>query len=109
MIIGTLAESFFTASTIASGTSHVVRSPELLSDPFVQKIALIIFVCAIIHTFLVGQFIKFSHRFKQDSMSYKFCHILGEVEAVFGIWALILIFIMAALHGQADVFNYLEI
>jgi len=80
----------------------------LLSDPLVQKIALVIFVLAIIHTFMVGKFIKLSHRFSHDSMSYRFCHILGEVEAVFGIWALILVFVMAGLHGQADVFNYLE-
>ncbi|MCM8525862.1 MAG: putative Na+/H+ antiporter, partial [Lentisphaeraceae bacterium] len=69
---------------------------------------LVIFALAITHTFLVSKFLKLSHRFPHESISHKLCHILGEVEAVFGIWALFLIFIMAGMHGKTDVFNYLQ-
>jgi hypothetical protein len=103
-----LAISDFFPNILASGAAHYTRTPSLMSDPIVQKAALIIFVSAIVHTFMVGKIIKFSHRFKKDSMSYRLMHILGEVEAVFGIWALILVFVMAFLHGKADVFNYLQ-
>ncbi|MCM8533217.1 MAG: putative Na+/H+ antiporter [Lentisphaeraceae bacterium] len=93
---------------MASAVSHFYKSPNLMIDPFTQKLALVIFALAITHTFLVNKFLKLSHRFPHDSISHKLCHILGEVEAVFGIWALFLVFIMAAMHGKADVFNYLQ-
>jgi hypothetical protein len=98
----------FMPSLASGGTTHFTRPPELLLDPTIQKIALVIFALAICHTFLVGKFLKFSHRFKKESVSYKLCHILGEVEAVFGIWALLLIFIMAGMFGQSEVLNYLQ-
>lgn len=98
----------FIPNVVAAGATHFTRPPALMSDPLVQKIALAVFVLAICHTFMVSKFIKLSHNYKKDSMSYKFLHILGEVEAVFGIWALILVFVMAFLHGKQDVFNYLQ-
>ena len=91
----------------AGGSSHYTKLPALMSDPVVQKIALAIFALAICHTFMVSKFLKLSHKYPHDSVSYKVCHILGEVEAVFGIWALILIFIMAGMYGEAEVKNYL--
>lgn len=94
--------------TMASGVTHFYKSPNLMLDPFTQKLALIIFALAITHTFVVNKFLKLSHRFPHESISHKLCHILGEVEAVFGIWALLLVFIMAAMHGKTDVFNYLQ-
>ena len=95
-------------STVAAGVSHYFKPPELMSDPLTQKIALVVFALAITHTFLVSKFLKLSHRFPHESISHKLCHVLGEVEAVFGIWALLLIFIMAGMHGKADIFNYLK-
>ena len=102
--------SFFNsgAHTLAAGATHFFKPPNLMSDPFTQKLALVIFALAITHTFLVNKFLKLSHRFPHESVSHKLCHILGEVEAVFGIWALILIFAMCGMHGNADVFHYLQ-
>lgn len=96
------------AYTLGAGVTHFFKPPNLMTDPFTQKLALVIFALAITHTFLVSKFLKLSHRFPHESISHKLCHILGEVEAVFGIWALILIFAMCGLHGKTDVFNYLE-
>ena len=92
-------------SVLAAGGGSYTKLPAMMSDPTVQKIALIIFALAIIHTFMVNKFLKLSHRFPHDSISYKSMHILGEVEAVFGIWALVMIFIMAGMYGQGEVLN----
>lgn len=98
----------FFSGILAAGGSTYSRPPALMSDLTVQWAALIIFGLAICHTFMAGKILKLSHKFKHDSMSYRLMHILGEVECVFGIWALILVFIMAGLHGKTDVFDYLQ-
>lgn len=68
-------------------------------------LATLIFILAIVHTFLTSKFLSISHRLQQqhdklkargevpkNSVSHKaeICHFLGEVEAVFGIWAVAL-------------------
>ena len=77
-------------------------------------VATIIFICAIIHTFLAGHFMKLSHKFEhhhqsiikgegrsacakpqhdaEDDVSFKahLFHFLGEIEAIFGIWVIAL-------------------
>jgi len=70
-------------------------------EPF-NLIASLIFLCAIIHTFLTGRFMVIAHRWAhdheekikkglapRDSVHHgaEIFHFLGEVEAVFGIWA----------------------
>jgi hypothetical protein len=70
-------------------------------EPF-NLIASLIFLCAIIHTFLTGRFMVIAHRWThdheekikkglapRDSVHHgaEIFHFLGEVEAVFGIWA----------------------
>ncbi len=68
-------------------------------------LATLIFILAIVHTFLTSKFLSISHHLQQqhdklkargeapkNSVSHKaeICHFLGEVEAVFGIWAVAL-------------------
>jgi len=77
-------------------------------------VATIIFICAILHTFLSGYFIEMAHHHEkahqkkieemgltgqakphddaEDDVSFKanLFHFLGEVEAVFGIWVIAL-------------------
>ncbi len=52
-----------------------------------QILATIIFAIAILHTFSVGYFQRLAHRYPEGSIGENLCHFLGEVEAVFGIWA----------------------
>ena len=74
-------------------------------EPF-NLVASLIFLCAIIHTFLTGRFMVISHRWShdheekikkglapRDSVHHgaEVFHFLGEVEAVFGIWAAALV------------------
>ncbi len=74
-------------------------------QPF-NLIASLIFLCAIIHTFLTGRFMVIAHRWThdheekikkklvpRDSVHHgaEMFHFLGEVEVVFGIWAAALV------------------
>ena len=52
-----------------------------------QVVAATLFAIAILHTFSASAFHRLGHRYpKHDGLF----HILGEVEAVFGIWSIIL-------------------
>ena len=72
--------------------------------PF-NLVATLIFLCAIIHTFLTSKFLAIGHKWEHDHEKKKkqglvdkhsvhqgaeLFHFLGEVEAVFGIWAIAL-------------------
>ena len=72
--------------------------------PF-NLVATLIFLCAIIHTFLTSKFLAIGHNWEHDHAAKKkqglvnkhsvhpgaeLFHFLGEVEAVFGIWAIAL-------------------
>ncbi len=82
-------------------------------EPF-NLAALLIFFCAIVHTFLASKFMTISHKWEQkhekkvmqgladkDSVHYGagLFHFLGEVEVIFGVWALAL---LAAIIGFFD-------
>jgi len=67
----------------------------------VELVGTILFACAVLHTFLVSKFEKMAHRYPEGSMGENFFHFLGEVEAVFGMWAAIFIGVFSALKGFA--------
>ena len=76
-------------------------------QPF-NLVALVIFFLAIVHTFLAGSIMELSHKVQHDyiekriqqglagtehqdvSFLGKLLHFLGEIEAIFGIWVLVL-------------------
>ena len=61
------------------------------TDSTIQYIALVIFVLALGHTFAAKQFERLSHRFPRHAGLF---HLLGEIEVVFGFWAIVLILVM---------------
>jgi len=65
----------------------------------VQLVGTILFVCAVLHTFLVSKFEHLAHKYPKGSMGENIFHFLGEVEAVFGMWAAILIGYMSVTQG----------
>lgn len=69
-----------------------------------ELIATVLFGIAILHTFSVGFFQKWAHKFPSGSVGENLCHMLGEVEAVFGIWAAVFI----ACYGLIDGFAVYE-
>ncbi|MFC0349535.1 putative Na+/H+ antiporter [Undibacterium danionis] len=70
-----------------------------------ELIAAILFAIALLHTFATKQFERLAHRYPKHAGLF---HLLGEVEVVFGFWALVLIFCMAALVGGENALHYAE-
>ncbi len=65
----------------------------------IQIIGTVIFAIAVIHTFLVSKFQHMAHEYPEGSIRREFFHFLGEVEAVFGMWAYLFMGIYAAIEG----------
>ncbi len=89
--------------------------------PF-NLVATVIFFCAIIHTFLTSKFLAISHRWEHEHEEKKkqglvdrhsvhhgaeLFHFLGEVEAVFGIWAVALVGAIFFFYDWQTVVNYI--
>jgi hypothetical protein len=64
-----------------------------------------LFVLAILHTFLASRFERLAHRHPAHAGVW---HLLGEVETVFGFWALVLVLFLAAYSGMDSAVAYLE-
>jgi Putative Na+/H+ antiporter len=77
----------------------------LAPSPTLQSIALAIFLMALAHTFAAKQFERLSHRFPRHAGLF---HLLGEVEVVFGFWAIVLILAMGLLQGGDQALAYAE-
>ena len=71
----------------------------------IQLIASVIFAVAILHTFSVKFFKKLAHKYPRHE---KIFDMLGEVEIVFGFWAITLILIFFLLSGKIETLNYLN-
>ena len=105
-----------------------VLQHRLSAEPF-NGVALAIFLCAICHTFLTSKFRHLAHVAEEehaarcrrrrpgdsdgdgqpDEVSFKgqLFHFLGEVEAVFGIWAVVLAGAIAYRFGWEGVTGYI--
>ncbi|WP_295957674.1 putative Na+/H+ antiporter [Rhodoferax sp.] len=70
-----------------------------------QLAAAVLFGLALLHTFAASWFETLAHRYPLHSGLF---HILGEVEVVFGVWAFVLIVVMAVLGNGADALAYAE-
>ncbi|GAA4328782.1 putative Na+/H+ antiporter [Variovorax defluvii] len=76
-----------------------------MSDTLIQQIAAAIFVMALLHTFAAKQFERLSHRYPRHAGLF---HLLGEVEVVFGFWAIVLVLAMALTSGGGAALAYAE-
>ncbi len=76
-----------------------------MSPTLVQSIALVIFVVAILHTFSVKFFKSLAQKFPRH---HNIFDMLGEVEIVFGFWAIVLVLIIFFLLGKTETINYLN-
>lgn len=74
-------------------------------EPAVQVVAAIIFAVALVHTFAAKQFERLAHRYPRHAGLF---HLVGEVEVVFGFWAIVLVFVMAAMSGGDGALAYAE-
>lgn len=76
-----------------------------MSQALVQWFAAAVFAVALIHTFAARQFERLSHRFPRHA---GFFHLLGEVEVVFGLWAMVVVLGLAVLAGGSSALEYAE-
>lgn len=74
-------------------------------DQAIQYVALALFVMALAHTFAAKQFERLSHRYPGHAGLF---HLLGEVEVVFGFWAIVLIVAMGLMQGGKEALAYAE-
>lgn len=102
-----------------------------VAEPF-NVIATAIFLLAIVHTFLASRFLALSHACekqydaledeeiaagpdsrvarRRDRLQFRrmLYHFLGEVEAIFGIWAVPLMIAIISFHGWKTMVSYLN-
>ncbi len=99
-----------------------ILAQRIYKEPF-NIVALLIFICAIIHTLLSSFFIKLSHKREKlykglieagkvdkhsHSISAAVFHLLGEVEVVFGIWAIALAIAISAFYSWETFVTYVD-
>ena len=77
----------------------------MINATTINLVSAVIFVIAVVHTFSTKLFEHLAHQSKHHS---RFWHLLGEVEIVFGLWAMVLIGFMFALHDRTYAIQYLE-
>jgi Na+/H+ antiporter NhaD/arsenite permease-like protein len=70
-----------------------------------QLIGAVLFGVAILHTFMAKFFEGLAHRHPRHAGIW---HLLGEVEVVFGFWALILVLCMFFLFGKQEATDYID-
>lgn len=113
-----------------TGLSAILKN-RIAAEPF-NLLATILFAGAILHTFLAARFRHIAHHMEEKhkaqwwaavqaaekagapppretaSVGARLLHFLGEVEAVFGLWAVPLLILMVARLGQGTAVQYLE-
>ncbi|AVS76521.1 putative Na+/H+ antiporter [Paracidovorax cattleyae] len=75
------------------------------THPFAQGVSAAVFAVALLHTFAASQFERLSRRFPRHAGLF---HLLGEVEVVFGFWAIMLIALLALMQGGTKALAYAE-
>lgn len=71
----------------------------------IELLAAGLFALALLHTFAAKQIERLAHRFPRHGGVF---HLLGEVEVVFGLWAIVLVVSMALLSGVDAALGHAE-
>lgn len=77
----------------------------MASPSFIEIVATVIFAVAILHTFTTHYFERLAKLHPEHAGLW---HLLGEVEVVFGFWAMVLLIVIAINLGTRDALAYLE-
>jgi hypothetical protein len=77
----------------------------MMAQAVFQWVSAALFFVAILHTFSAVYFERLAHRCPAHAGVF---HLLGEVEAVFGTWAMILVIVMCFMIGPQDAVHYVE-
>jgi hypothetical protein len=76
-----------------------------MSDTALHWIAAALFALALIHTFSTKLFEHLAHTQPRHAGLW---HLLGEVEVVFGFWAMVLMVVMLIVAGRQEALGYLD-
>lgn len=71
----------------------------------IEWVAAFLFAVALVHTFAAKYFERLSYRYPKHAGMF---HLLGEVEVVFGFWAIVLVLCMAWLQDGKQAMAYAE-
>ncbi|MGA0610756.1 putative Na+/H+ antiporter [Caldimonas sp. KR1-144] len=71
----------------------------------IQLLGAVLFAVALVHTFSTKFFEQLAHTRPRHAGLW---HLLGEVEVVFGFWAMVLMLFMFAVNGKEPATQYLE-
>lgn len=71
----------------------------------IEVVATVLFALAIVHTFSTKYFLRLANRQPAHAGSW---HLLGEVEVVFGFWAMLLVVAFALIEGVPDATAYVD-
>lgn len=71
----------------------------------IELVASVVFAIAVAHTFMTKYFERLAHVYPRHAGVW---HLLGEVEVVFGFWALVLLLAMVAMQGTQPALDYIE-
>jgi Putative Na+/H+ antiporter len=77
----------------------------MMTSPTIDLIAAVLFGVAVLHTFSARLFERLAHRYPRHA---GLLHLLGEVEVVFGFWAIVLVLVMALVAGGPVALDYAE-
>lgn len=73
--------------------------------PDIEIVAAVIFAIALVHTFSTKFFERLANLHPRHAGLF---HLLGEVEVVFGFWAIVLISVMAVTVSGSEAIKYAE-
>ncbi|MFM2118671.1 MAG: hypothetical protein RL722_139 [Pseudomonadota bacterium] len=76
-----------------------------MTDPTLDLIAAALFGLAVVHTFAARLLERLAHRYPRHAGLF---HLLGEVEVVFGFWAIVLVLVMALVADGRAALAYAE-
>ena len=77
----------------------------MLTPTLIQIIGAALFALAVLHTFSTKFFEHLAHKNPRHAGIW---HLLGEVEVVFGFWAMVLMLFMFGISGKQDATAYLD-
>lgn len=109
------------AYPLVDGGVLATLSQRIAAEPF-NAVATGIFALAIIHTFAVKRFLVWAHHLQaaheareqaagrppSPHVGAELLHFVGEIEAVFGLWAIVLALAITGFHGWPTAKHYLS-
>ena len=120
--VGDFPRSLESYNDADAGSIWAILKNRVKAEPF-NLIATLIFFLAIVHTFMTGRFMTIAHKWEhehqekikngeagRDSVHHgaELFHFLGEVEAVFGIWAIALVLAIIGFYDWKTMVNYIS-